>query len=81
MAYLKAKNLTAYSKKLNKKWDKNNHQLICFGNKVNFKSEKALEDYIETHFNQIFPDLNLIKRQHSLKMQRCDLLCCTTLDS
>lgn len=80
MAYLKAKNLKSYSRKLNKKLEKNNHKLVCFDKKVYFKSEKTLEDYIEKHFEQIFPDLNLIKRQHSLKMQRCDLLCCTKIE-
>lgn len=81
MAYLKAKNLTAYSRKLNKNWEKNNHKLICLGKKVYFKSEKTLEDYVEADFNQIFPNLNLIKRQHRLKMQRCDLLCCTKTEN
>ncbi|WP_017655434.1 hypothetical protein [Fortiea contorta] len=77
MPYLKAKNLTVSSKRLNDELEKVNPHLIYVGGKINFKSELHLEDYIEDNFPKIFPDLALVKRQHNIKMQRCDLLCLT----
>lgn len=77
MPYLKAKNLTVSSKRLNDELEKVNPHLIYVGGKINFQSELHLEDYIEDNFQKIFPDLALVKRQHNIKMQRCDLLCLT----
>ncbi|MEH2428732.1 MAG: hypothetical protein V7K26_14730 [Nostoc sp.] len=67
-------------KNWNEDSDKANRKLIYIGGKIRFQSEQDLEDYIEAYFDTIFPDLVLIKRQHSLKTQRCDLLCCSRLD-
>ncbi|MBW4565732.1 MAG: DUF91 domain-containing protein [Mojavia pulchra JT2-VF2] len=75
MPYLKAKNLTVSSKRLNDELEKVNPHLIYVGSKINFQSELHLEDYLEDNFQKIFPDLALVKRQHNIKMQRCDLLC------
>ena len=80
MAYLKSKHLTTNLKSWNEDSDKANRKLIYIGGKIRFQSEQDLEDYIEAYFDTIFPDLVLIKRQHSLKTQRCDLLCCSRLD-
>ena len=77
MPYLKAKNLTVSSKRLNDELEKVNPHLIYIGGKINFQSELHLEDYIEDNFKKIFPDLVLVKRQHNIKMQRCDLFCFT----
>ncbi|WP_199335871.1 hypothetical protein [Nostoc sp. FACHB-110] len=76
MPYLKAKHLTNNSNTFNEISDKNNRKLIYAAEKLRFQSELDLEDYIEESFEQIFPELNLIKRQFCIKMQRCDLLCC-----
>ncbi|MEH2383279.1 MAG: hypothetical protein V7K27_31065 [Nostoc sp.] len=80
MPYLKSKHLTTNSKRRNERSDKANRKLIYIGREIRFQSEQDLEDYIEASFDTIFPELVLIKRQHSLKMQRCDLLCCSKLD-
>lgn len=77
MPYLKAKHLSARLKRLNEKLDTANRKLVYVGREIRFQSEKDLEDYIEAYFNIIFTDLVLVKRQHNIKMQRCDLLCCT----
>jgi len=77
MPYLKAKHLRPGYKKIDKELSKNNRKLIYLSNKLKFHSELDLEDYIESYFNQIFPELILLKRQHNVQMQRCDLLCCT----
>ncbi|WP_414512187.1 hypothetical protein [Nostoc sp. PCC 9305] len=79
MPYLKSKHLTTNLKNWNEDSDKANRKLIYIGGKIRFQSEQYLEDYIEAYFDTIFPELVLIKRQHSLKMQRCDLLCCSKL--
>ncbi|MBW4574769.1 MAG: hypothetical protein KME08_05735 [Aphanothece sp. CMT-3BRIN-NPC111] len=76
MPYLKAQHLTAQLRKFNEKSEKTNRKLIYFGGKIRFQSETDLENYIETNFNEIFPDFVLLKRQHSIKMQRCDLFGC-----
>ncbi len=80
MPYLKAKHLTPSLKKLNQESDKANCKLISVGGEIRFQSESDLEDYIEAQFSEIFPDLLLVKRQYTVKMQRCDLLCCTKSD-
>ncbi|MEH2233653.1 MAG: hypothetical protein V7K71_29110 [Nostoc sp.] len=80
MPYLKSKHLTTNLKNWNEDSDKANRKLIYIGGKIRFQSEQDLEDYIEAYFDTIFPELVLIKRQHSLKTQRCDLLCCSRLD-
>ncbi|MEH2164275.1 MAG: hypothetical protein V7K38_25310 [Nostoc sp.] len=80
MPYLKSKHLTTNSKRRNDESAKANRKLIYIGGKIRFQSEQDLEDYIEAYFDIIFPELVLIKRQHSLKMQRCDLLYCSKLD-
>ncbi|MEH1999972.1 MAG: hypothetical protein V7L00_14695 [Nostoc sp.] len=80
MPYLKSKHLTTNSKRRNEESDKANRKLIYIGGEIRFQSEQYLEDYIEDYFDTIFPELVLIKRQYSLKMQRCDLLCCSKLD-
>ncbi|MHC5743640.1 MAG: hypothetical protein ACYTXT_17285 [Nostoc sp.] len=80
MPYLKSKHLTTNLKNWNEDSDKANRKLIYIGGKIRFQSEQDLEDYIEAYFDTIFPDLVLIKRQHNLKTQRCDLLCCSRLD-
>jgi len=73
--YLKAKHLTANGKKINQQFGENNCKLIYSGAEIRFHSEKDLEEYIETYFNNIFSDLVLVKRQYTIKNQRCDLLC------
>ena len=80
MPYLKSKNLTTNSKRRNEESGKANRKLIYIGGEIRFQSEQDLENYIEAYFDTIFPDLVLIKRQHSFKMQRCDLLCSSKLD-
>lgn len=80
MPYLKAKHLTEAEKKRDKKVAKSTRNLVCIDDKIKFQSEEHLENYIEENFNQIFPDLVLIKRQHSINTQRCDLLCSTKLE-
>lgn len=77
MPYLKAKHLTANDKKINQQFEQNTCKLIYSGAKIRFYSEKDLEEYIESYFNKIFPYLVLVKRQYTIKNQRCDLLCCT----
>lgn len=59
-----------------RKSNKTGIKLVYLGDKICFQSEINLEDYMTKNFNTIFPDLILLKRQHSVKMQRCDLLCC-----
>ena len=76
MLYLKAKHLTAYGKKLNQKSERVNRTLLYDGREVRFQSEADLEYYIESKFNTIFSDLILVKRQYTIRTQRCDLLCC-----
>ena len=44
-------------------------------NALRFQSEEDLEIYIENHFDELFPDLDLLQRQFRLKTQRYDLLC------
>lgn len=77
MSYIKAKHFPADVKKIHDKLEKANRKLIYTGGEIRFQSEKDLEGYIVEHFTEIFPDLVLVKRQLSIKMQRCDLLCCT----
>lgn len=77
MPYLKAKLLTANGKKTNQQFEQTNCNLIYSAAEIRFYSEKDLEEYIETYFNKIFPDLVLVKCQYTIKNQRCDLLCCT----
>lgn len=80
MPYLKAKHLTAYGKRLNQESERVNRTLLYDGREVRFQSEADLEYYIESHFNTIFSDLTLVKRQYTIKTQRCDLLCCSKSD-
>lgn len=80
MPYLKAKHLTPSLKRLNQESDKANRKLIYVGGEIRFQSEIDLEDYVEAHFSELFPALILLKRQYTIKMQRCDLLCCTKSD-
>jgi hypothetical protein len=42
---------------------------------LRFQSEEDLEIYIENHFDELFPDLELLQRQFRLHSQRYDLLC------
>jgi len=42
---------------------------------LRFQSEEDLEIYIENHFDELFPDLELLQRQFRLHTQRYDLLC------
>lgn len=79
MAYLKAKHLTEAEKKRDEKVAKPTRNLVFINDKIKFQSEEDLENYIEENFNQIFPGLVLIKRQHTINTQRCDLLCSTKL--
>lgn len=44
-------------------------------NTLRFQSEEDLEIYIENHFDELFPDLELLQRQFRLKTNRYDLLC------
>jgi hypothetical protein len=44
-------------------------------NNLRFQSEEDLEIYIENHFDELFPDLELLQRQFRLHTQRYDLLC------
>jgi len=44
-------------------------------NVLRFQSEEDLEIYIENHFDELFPDLELLQRQFRLHTQRYDLLC------
>ena len=76
MPYLKAKHLTAYGKRLNQESVQDNRTLINNGREIRFQSEADLEYYIESQFNTIFAELILVKRQYTIKTQRCDLLCC-----
>lgn len=76
MPYLKAKHLTAYGKRLNQESEQVSRTLLYNGREVRFQSEADLEYYIESQFNTIFSDLILVKRQYTIKNQRCDLLCC-----
>ena len=75
MPYLKAKHLTEAEKKRDEKVAKSTRNLVLINDKIKFQSEEDLENYIEENFNQIFPGLVLIKRQHTINTQRCDLLC------
>ena len=77
MPYLKAKHLSTQGKRLNERVKTANRKLIYIGGEIRFQSEMDLEDYIDEKFEEIFPSLIKIKRQHTVKMQRCDLLCCT----
>ncbi len=77
MPYLKAKHLSTQGKRLNERVKTANRKLIYIGGAIRFQSEMDLEDYIDEKFEEIFPSLIKIKRQHTVKMQRCDLLCCT----
>lgn len=77
MPYLKGRHLSASLKRLNKQLNTANKKLVHVGGELRFQSEKDLEDYIEAYFTELFPDFTLVKRQHSIKMQRCDLLCRT----
>ncbi|PIG94165.1 endonuclease NucS domain-containing protein [Gloeocapsopsis sp. IPPAS B-1203] len=79
MPYLKAKKLTANLKRFDKESNKANRKLIYIGGEVRFQSEIDLENYIESIFQKIFSDLVLIRRQYTIKAQRCDLLCCNKL--
>ncbi|NES75997.1 MULTISPECIES: endonuclease NucS domain-containing protein [Okeania] len=75
MPYLKAKHLTEAEKKRDEKVAKSTRNLVLINDKIKFQSEEDLENYIEENFNQILPGLVLIKRQHTINTQRCDLLC------
>ncbi|MDJ0556498.1 MAG: endonuclease NucS [Microcoleaceae cyanobacterium MO_207.B10] len=75
MPYLKAKHLREAEKKGDGKVGKSTRNLVLINDKMKFQSEEDLENYIEENFNQIFPGLVLIKRQHTINTQRCDLLC------
>ncbi len=44
-------------------------------NALRFQSEEDLEIYIENHFDELFPDLDLLQRQFRSHNQRYDLLC------
>ena len=77
MPYLKAKHLSTQGKRLNERVKTANRKLIYIGGEIRFQSEMDLEDYVDEKFDEIFPSLIKIKRQHTVKMQRCDLLCCT----
>ncbi|MDJ0517179.1 MAG: endonuclease NucS [Trichodesmium sp. MO_231.B1] len=79
MPYLKSKHLTKAEKKQDEKVAKSTRNLVLINDKIKFQSEEDLENYIEENFNQIFPDLVLIKRQYTINTQRCDLLCSTKL--
>lgn len=79
MPYLKAKHLSAQLKKFNEQSKKANRKLIYVGGEIRFQSEIDLEHYVEAYFSELFPDLFLVKRQYTIKMQRCDLLCFTKL--
>jgi len=50
-------------------------RIVYIANNLRFQSEEDLEIYIENHFDELFPDLDLIQRQFRLKTQRYDLLC------
>ncbi len=80
MPYLKARHLSKSGKKWNELANENSYKLIYSGGEIRFASEMELENYIEENFTLIFPDLDLVKRQFSIKMQRTDLLCSTKLD-
>lgn len=80
MPYLKAAHLSQSGKKWNELANETSHKLIYSGGEIRFASEMELENYIEENFQLIFPDLDLVKRQFSIKMQRTDLLCSTKLD-
>ncbi|WP_293128358.1 hypothetical protein [Microcoleus sp. bin38.metabat.b11b12b14.051] len=75
--YLKAKHLSTQGKRFNERVKTANRKLIYIGGEIRFQSEMDLEDYIDEKFDEIFPSLLKIKRQHTVQMQRCDLLCCT----
>ena len=77
MPYLKAKHLSTQGKRFNERVKTANRKLIYIGGEIRFQSEMDLEDYIDEKFDEIFPSLLKIKRQHTVQMQRCDLLCCT----
>ena len=80
MPYLKREDLTASGKKWDDKIRKESWKLLLYvGGEIKFHSEEDLEDYIEDNFEQIFPDLYLVKRQYTIDRQRCDLLCRTKL--
>ena len=79
MPYLKSKHLTEAEKKQDEQVAKSTRNLVLINDKIKFQSEEDLENYIEENFNQIFPDLVLIKRQYTINTQRCDLLCSTKL--
>ncbi len=80
MSYLKAKHLTKQGKRINEKLNQNNCKLIYTGREIHFPSEMDLENYIENYFQEIFTELELVKRQYTVQGQRCDLLCCTKLE-
>ena len=50
-------------------------RIVYTANALRFQSEEDLEIYIENHFDELFPDLDLLQRQFRLKTQRYDLLC------
>lgn len=81
MPYLKSrKYVSVQARKIKEQIKQASRKLVYVGGEVYFHSEVDLEDYIEQYFNTIFPDLILVKRQYSVEMQRCDLLCCTKSD-
>jgi len=75
--YLKSKHLSAQGKRFNERVKNASRKLIYVGGEIRFQSEMDLEDYIDEKFEEIFPSLLKIKRQHTAQMQRCDLLCST----
>jgi len=50
-------------------------RIVYTADDLRFQSEEDLEIYIENHFDELFPELDLIQRQFRLKTQRYDLLC------
>ncbi len=81
MPYLKPrKYISVGARKIKEQIEQVNRKLVYVGGEIRFQSEIDLEDYIEENFSNIFPDWILVKRQYSVKMQRCDLLCSTKSD-
>ncbi len=81
MPYLRhRKYIPVGARKIKEQIEQVSRKLVYVGGEIRFQSETDLEDYIEENFSNIFPDWRLVKRQYSVKMQRCDLLCSTKSD-
>lgn len=81
MSYLRSRKYTSVAnKKIKEEIKQASRKLVYIGNKIRFQSESDLEDYIEDNFNHIFPEWVIIKRQYTVQLQRCDLLCSTKLE-